>query len=46
MIPSAFQISLTGDGNSPIPVKITIGPGVLFLGIATLVILLVRVRSK
>ncbi len=46
MIPSAFQISVTGDGESPVPVKITIGPGLLFLGIATLVILLIKSKVK
>lgn len=44
MIPSAFQINVTGDGNSPVPVKITIGPGLLFLGICTLIVLLVRMK--
>ncbi len=45
MIPNAFKISVTGDGKSPVPVKITIGPGLLFLGIATLVILLVKAKK-
>lgn len=46
MIPSAFQIKVTGDGQNPVPVKITIGPGLLFLGIATLMILLVKAKTK
>lgn len=44
MIPSAFQISVTGDGDSPVPVKITVGPAILFLGICTLLVLLVRIK--
>lgn len=46
MIPSAFQISLTGDGKSPIPVKLTIGPGVIFICLMFVIVLLLKSKLK
>lgn len=45
MIPSAFKISVTGDGQSPVPVKITIGPGVLFVCIGFMLVVAMRAKK-
>lgn len=40
MIPNQFSVSITGEGNSgPVPVRLEIGPGLLFLGVALIVVL-------
>jgi hypothetical protein len=46
MIPTAFQVSVTGDGQSPVPVKITVGPGVVFICLLFVVVLLLKGRKK
>lgn len=46
MIPSAFQISLVGDGGGPVPIKITIGPGIIFICLMFAIVLLVKSRLK
>lgn len=46
MIPSQFGVKMTGDGASPIPVKITIGQNLLILGIAALVVALLVTSRK
>ena len=46
MVPSKYEIAIKGDGQSPVPVKLTIGPGVLFLGIAFVVVLALKGGGK
>jgi hypothetical protein len=45
MIPSVFEVAITGKGESPVPVKLTVGPGLLFLGICLIVVLLLKLRG-
>jgi len=46
MIPSQFGVNLTGEGNGPIDVKISIGQNLLILGIAALVVALLVTGRK
>lgn len=43
---SAFDIKITGDGQSPVPLQITIGPRVLTLGLAALAVWLLAGTTK
>lgn len=45
MIPSAFRISVGGVGDSAVPLKITIGPAVLFVCIGFILVLAMRVKK-
>ncbi len=42
MLPSKFEVAVKGEGQSPVPIKITIGPAVLFVCIAFLVVLALK----
>ena len=39
-------LKVTGEGNSPVPVKITIGPKMLFMGVSALVVWLTVTAIK
>jgi len=40
------DINITGRGESPVPVQITIGPKVLFMGVSALVVWLTVTAIK
>lgn len=46
IVPTAFQVSMTGDSQSPIPVKITTGPGVIFVALVVVLVWLLKGRLK
>lgn len=46
MIPTAFKVSLGGSSAEPVPVKITVGSGVLFIAIGFMLIIAMRKAKK
>ncbi len=45
MIPEAFKISISGDGESAVPVRFTVGPGVIFIAVIIALALIVKARK-
>ena len=46
LIPQNFEVNLKGSDTAPIPVKITVGEKVFFLGVGLIVVILLSGLKK